>query len=55
LLFPSTGLGIIAISTIPVSFLIATFFMTGKPGFWKELFFFLFALTLVASHFLLFE
>jgi hypothetical protein len=53
--FPSTGLGIIAISTIPVSFLISHFFMAGKRGFWREFFFFLFMLTLVASHFLLFE
>jgi hypothetical protein len=54
-LFPSTGLGIIAISTVPVSFLIATFFMSGKRGFWREFIFFLFLLTLVASHFLFFE
>ncbi|MEI7830449.1 MAG: DUF6427 family protein [Prolixibacteraceae bacterium] len=55
LLFPSTGLGIIAISTVPVAFLIAHFFMTGKRGFWREFIFFLFAITLVANHFLLFE
>jgi len=54
-LFPSTGLGIIAISTIPVSFLIAYFFMSGKRGFWREFLFFLFMLTLIASHLLLFE
>jgi hypothetical protein len=54
-LFPSTGLGIIAISTVPVSFLISHFFMSGKRGFWKELFFFLLVVTLVASHLLLFE
>ncbi len=54
-LFPSTGLGIIAISTIPVAFLITHFFMAGKRGFWREFIFFLFVLTLVASHLLLFE
>ena len=54
-LLPSTGLGIIAISTIPVSFLMSHFFMSGKRGFWKELLFFLFALALVAGHLLLFE
>ncbi len=54
-LFPSTGLGIIIISTIPVSFLITVFFMSGKRGFWKEFLFFLFMATLAASHFLLFE
>jgi len=54
-LLPSTGLGIIAISTIPIAFLISHFFMTGKRGFWKELFFFIFLATLVAGHFLLFE
>lgn len=54
-LFPSTGLGIIAISTIPVSFLISHFFMSGKRGFWREFIFFLFMMTLVASHLLLFE
>jgi hypothetical protein len=53
-LFPSTGLAIIAISTIPISFLITIFFM-GKRGFWKELFFFLFLLALVTCHLLLFE
>ena len=54
-LLPSTGLGIIAITTIPVAFLISHFFMTGKRGFWKEFFFFIFLATLVAGHFLLFE
>jgi hypothetical protein len=54
-LLPSTGLGIIAISTIPVSFLMSHFFMSGKRGFWKELLFLLFALALVAGHLLLFE
>jgi hypothetical protein len=54
-LFHSTGLSVIAISTIPVSFLISIFFMAGKRGFWKELFFFLFLLTLVACHLILFE
>ena len=38
-----------------ISFLISHFFMTGKRGFWKEFIFFLFMLTLVASHLLLFE
>ena len=54
-IFRSTGLGIIAISTIPVSFLISYFFMAGKRGFWREFLFFLFMATLVGSHFLLFE
>ena len=54
-LLPSTGLGIIAISTIPISFLIAHFFMAGKRGFWRELIFFLFLATLVASNLLLFD
>jgi hypothetical protein len=54
-LFPSTGLGIIAISTVPVSFLISHFFMAGKRNFWREFFFFLFLATLVASHLLLFD
>jgi hypothetical protein len=54
-LLPSTGLGIIAISTIPVSFLMSHFFMSGKRGFWKEFLFLLFALALVAGHLLLFE
>ena len=54
-LFSSTGLGIIAISTVPVSFLIAIFFMAGKRGFWKEFIFSLFLLTLVVCHLLLFE
>ena len=54
-LIPSTGLGIIAISTIPVVFLISIFFMAGKRGFWKEFIFFLFLFTLTAGHFLLFE
>jgi hypothetical protein len=54
-LFTSTGLGIIAVSTVPVSFLITTFFMSGKRGFWREFLFFLFALALAASHLLLFE
>ncbi len=54
-LFPSTGLGVIAISTIPVSYLIAVFFMSGKRSFWREFLFFLFMATLVGSHFLLFE
>jgi len=54
-LLPSTGLGIIAISTVPVAFLISHFFMMGKRGFWKEFFFFIFLATLVAGHFLLFE
>ncbi|MEI6276320.1 MAG: DUF6427 family protein [Prolixibacteraceae bacterium] len=54
-LFPSTGLGIIVISTIPVAFLISHFFMAGKRGFWREFLFFLFLAALVASHLLLFE
>jgi hypothetical protein len=54
-LFPSTGLGIIAISTVPVSFLISHFFMAGKRNFWREFIFFLFLATLVASHLLLFD
>lgn len=54
-LFPFTGLGIIAISTIPVAFLISHFFMAGKRNFWKEFLFFLFMVTLAASHFLLFN
>lgn len=54
-LFPSTGLGIIAISTISVSFLITHYFMSGKRGFWKELLFFLFLLALVADHLALFD
>lgn len=54
-LLPSTGLGVIALSTIPVSFLISHFFMAGKRGFWREFLFLLFLLTLVANHLLLFE
>lgn len=54
-LFPSTGLGIIAILTISVSFLIAHFFMAGRRGFWREFLFFLFLATLVAHHLSLFE
>ncbi len=54
-LIPSTGLGIIAVSTIPISFLISHFFMAGKKGFWREFLFFLFLLTLAAGHLLLFE
>ena len=54
-LLSSTGLGIIAVSTVPVSFLISYFFMAGKRGFWREFLFLLFMATLVASHFLLFE
>jgi len=54
-LFSSTGLGIIAVSTIPVSFLITCFFMAGKRGFWREFLFLLFISTLVANHLLLFE
>ena len=54
-LLPSTGLGVIAISTVPISFLISHFFMAGKRGFWREFLFFLFMATLVASHLLLFE
>ncbi len=54
-LFPLTGLGIIAISTVPVSFLISHFFMSGKRNFWREFLFFLFMAALVASHLLLFD
>ncbi|MCL4481082.1 MAG: hypothetical protein M1445_00415 [Bacteroidetes bacterium] len=54
-LLPSTGLGVIALSSIPVSFLISHFFMAGKRGFWREFLFLLFLLTLVANHLLLFE
>lgn len=54
-LFPSTGLGIIAVSTIPVAFLISSFFMAGKRGFWREFLLLLFMATLVAGHLLLFE
>jgi len=54
-LLPSTGLGIIAISTVPVAFLITNFFMAGKRGFWKEFFFLVFLATLMAGHLLLFE
>ncbi|MCK9413386.1 MAG: DUF6427 family protein [Prolixibacteraceae bacterium] len=54
-LLSSTGLGVIAITTIPVSFLISYFFMAGKRGFWREFLFFLFMATLVAGHLLLFE
>jgi hypothetical protein len=54
-LLSSTGLGIIAVSTVPVSFLISHFFMSGKRGFWREFLFFLFMATLVAGHLLLFE
>ena len=54
-LLPSTGLGVIALSTIPVSFLISHFFKAGKRGFWREFLFLLFLLTLVANHLLLFE
>ncbi len=54
-LLSSTGLGVIAISTIPISFLISYFFMAGKRRFWREFLFFLFMATLVAGHLLLFE
>jgi len=54
-LFPSTGLGVISISTIPVSFLITHFFSTGKRKFWREFLFFLLLFILVICHLLLFE
>lgn len=55
-LFHSTGLGVIAITTIPVSFLISHFFMAGKKrGFWREFLYLLFLLVLVANHLSLFE
>jgi len=54
-LLPSTGLGIIAVSTIPVVFLISHFFMAGKRGFWREFIFLLFLIALVVNHLLLFE
>jgi len=54
-LLTSTGLGMIAVSTIPVSFLISTFFMAGKRRFWREFLFLLFIIALVAGHLLLFE
>jgi len=54
-LFHSTGLGVIAITTIPVSFLMAYFFMSGKRNFWREFLFFLYMAILVASHLLLFD
>ena len=54
-IFPSTGLGIIAILTITVSFLIAHFFMAGRRGFWRQFLFFLFFTTLIAHHLSLFE
>jgi hypothetical protein len=54
-LFSSTGLGIISISTVPVSFLISQFFMSGKRNFWREFLFFLFFAALAASHYLLFD
>lgn len=54
-LFQSTGLGVIALTTLPVSFLMAHFFMSGKRNFWREFLFFLFMAVLVASHLLLFD
>lgn len=54
-IFPSTGLGVIAILTVTVSFLIAHFFLAGRRGFWREFLFILFFATLVAHHFSLFE
>lgn len=54
-IFHSTGLGVIALTTLPVSFLMAHFFMSGKRSFWREFLFFLYCAALVASHLLLFE
>ena len=54
-LFHSTDLGIIAFTTLPVSFLMSHFFMSGKKSFWREFLFFLYMATLVASHLLLFD
>ena len=54
-LFHSTDLGVISLTTLPVSFLISHFFMSGKKRFWREFLFFLYMVVLVASHLLLFE
>ncbi|MCE1197805.1 MAG: DUF6427 family protein [Marinilabiliales bacterium] len=54
-IFSSTGLAIIAVLTIPVSYLMTHFFMTGKKFFWKEVLFLLFATALIASHLVLYD
>ncbi|HEY5510113.1 MAG TPA: hypothetical protein VIK10_03715 [Prolixibacteraceae bacterium] len=54
-LFHSTDLGVIALSTIPVSFLMAHFFLSSKRNFWREFLFFLYMAILVATHLLLFD
>lgn len=54
-LFPSTGLGVIALTTITVSFLVSHFFMSGNRGFWREFLFFLFMAVLAAIHLKLFD
>ena len=54
-IFHSTGLGVIALTTLPVSYLMAHFFMSGKRNFWREFLFFLYLAALVGSHLLLFD
>lgn len=54
-LFSSTGLGVIALTTITISFLVSHFFMSGKRGFWREFLFLLFIAVLAAIHLRFFD
>jgi len=47
--FTMVGMEIIALSTIPVAFVISYFFLSGERFFWKELFFFIYIGVMTAS------
>jgi len=49
--FSTIGIEVVALVTIPASFLISIFFLSGTKTFWKETIFFLFLVLIVFAHF----
>lgn len=47
--FTMVGIEIIALSTIPVAFVISQFYLSGKRYFWKELFFLIYIGVMIAA------
>lgn len=47
--FTMAGIEIVALSTVPVAYVISTFFLSGERYFWKELFFLIFIGAMTAA------